>query len=134
DRNQAGVRGLKKQVKVAPAVAGFSPDNLSIEIEAFSGHAGKVDHHSALVQTVTSRAMSAAAHREWHVVFDGELVCRGYVVGVDAHDDNSRPQINSSVVDDERLVVAGIACFEHTPGEFHSELLDIFAWNHEILL
>ena len=80
DRNQAGVRGLQEEIKVAPAVAGLGPDNLPIEIEALGGHAGEVDHHSALVQTVTSRAMTAAAHSKRHFVLDGELVRGGDVV------------------------------------------------------
>jgi hypothetical protein len=77
---------LQEKVKVAPAVAGLCPNNLPIKIEALGGHVGEIDHHAALIQTVTRRTVTTATHGERHVVLDSKLVCGGDVLRIGAHD------------------------------------------------
>jgi hypothetical protein len=134
DGNEAGVRGLQKKVEVAPAVAGLGPDHRPFQVQALGGHAGQIDDHATLVETVAGRTVAAAAHRERHLVLDGELVGGDDVLRVDTHRHDSRAQVDASVVDDERLVVPGLTCFEQLTGQILPELLQILPRNHEFSL
>jgi hypothetical protein len=93
---------------------------LSIEVKALGSHAGEIDHHPTLIQTVTGRAVTTAAHVKGMSCSIATCMQVAHVLRITAHR-HQRLVARSMrpVVDNERLIVAGHACLEQVSGQFH---------------